>query len=58
VLNGGLDKAQRGDLSTDSVLAYFDATGQDDAPNDYPSTVSTRARYGDIRRKKVTIRTL
>jgi signal transduction histidine kinase len=27
VLNDGLDKVQRGDLSTDSVLAHFDASG-------------------------------
>ncbi len=27
MLNDGLDKVQRGDLSTDSVLAHFDASG-------------------------------
>jgi hypothetical protein len=26
------------------VLAYFNATGQDDAPNDFPSTVNTREK--------------
>lgn len=29
---------------TAGMLAYFDATGQDDAPNDYATTISTREK--------------
>jgi len=29
---------------TEGVLAYFNAVGQDDAPNDYPTTVNTREK--------------
>jgi hypothetical protein len=29
---------------TAGVLAYFDAAGQDDAPNDFPSTINTREK--------------
>jgi hypothetical protein len=41
---GSSASADKFNYWTAGVLAYFDATGQDDAPNDFPGPINTREK--------------